>query len=226
MKSIVEPQEKSLEVQVTLETSYLEAGPSNAKHQVLLVHGYNQSAQIFYDEIKPAIPDDWRVIVPNGLFLSPQKKRDGRGFKLGYAWYFYELGEKRYYTTPRPAYEYLKTLINEVGLKNATLLGYSQGAYVLPKLAAEVAGVQSLICLNGSYHSHIVPEKFNYYIYALNGDGDLIVDPCKARDTFNDWMRGSGRGQQEMIFETGHRINGQFVERLKEIFKEIEERPY
>ena len=223
-KSSQKLQENSLNVQVTLEPTYIDIGPKDAKHQLLMVHGFNQTAQDFYHDFFKVIPENWRVVIPNGLFFSPQKKRESRGFRIGYAWYFYDLGEDRYYTKTGPSMIYLKTLAESLELKNVTMLGYSQGAYVTPKAAAEISEVKNIICLNGGFKSIVITDEFSYYVYALNGEGDLVVNSSQAKKTFEAWIGGSGRGQIELLSEAGHRIDERFLRRLVEIFKEIEQR--
>lgn len=182
-----------------------------ARAGVLLLHGYKQSGQDMFERIHPYLPADVQVVSPSGLFPLPEKRAEGAGYDVGYAWYFWDPETRAYFLGPEHAAEWLANFVEArfpVGLP-LVVVGYSQGGFLAPLLASQIArrrpvrGVVGLSCL-------FLPEVMgreplpSFPLVGIHGELDAVVPAREARAHFEKLEERGARGEFHAFPGTGH----------------------
>ncbi len=168
-----------------------------------------------YKKLRDLIPDDCAIIAPNGPFVVPVKKREK--FSAGYAWYFFDSYEKKFYINYEPGAEFVKSLLIELDLikKPITIIGYSQGGYLAPKVAEIIPSVDTVVGLACIYRSERFRLRSQVMYHQINSKTDLVVDYEDAQSEFQQ-MRSKGNiGQFVTLEENGHRLDDDYLSELE-----------
>ncbi len=191
--------------------------PMNPKRVFILLHGYLLDGKFIYDQLIDILPDDCAVIAPNGPFIVPIKKKDK--FSAKYAWYFFDPNEKTYYINYDPAADFIKSMLIEMNLirKPITVIGYSQGGYLAPKIAEIVPAVDTVIGLACAFRSSRFKQRQNVIYNQINSQDDLIVDYDGAKLEFQSLRDHGNVGQFISLSETGHRLDHLYLDELKSL---------
>ncbi|MBT4792096.1 MAG: hypothetical protein HON90_11040 [Halobacteriovoraceae bacterium] len=189
--------------------------PVNPKRVYLLLHGYMQTGEFLYNQFRAALPDDAIIIAPNAPFLLPYAKKEH--FEMRYAWYFFDPKVRVYYIDYDAAAEYIKSLLIEMDIirKPITVIGYSQGGYLAPKIAEIIPAVDTVIGLACSFRN----EKFEYrqsvIMHQINSKQDLIIDHSSAKEEFLKLRERGNVGRFVSLEESTHRIDVEYLSELK-----------
>lgn len=191
--------------------------PANAKRVFLLLHGYLLNGAFMYQKLRDGLPDDCAVIAPNGPFIVPVKKRER--FSPGFAWYFFDSYEKKFYINYEPGAEFVKSLLIELDLikKPITIIGYSQGGYLAPKIAEIIPSVDTVIGLACIYRSERFKIRQQVMYHQIHSESDLIVDYKDAKNEFSQLREKGNVGQFISLKDNGHRLDEDYLRELKEL---------
>jgi predicted esterase len=206
-----------IEINLKYEHEIIIQKGQNPKRCFVLLHGYLLDAEYIFNKLLPALNENDLVIAPNGPFLIPVKKKEIHIPK--YSWYFFDPTIKTYYINFEPAADYVSQIINNYNTNNLpiTIIGYSQGGYLSPKIAESNKLIDTVIGLSCSFRneSFIFNPKVNYH--QIHGDADLVV---KIKNSIEEWeyLKTKGnKGKFITLSNNGHKIDDDFLNELKNL---------
>ena len=178
---------------------------------VILIHGYNQDANRFYKKLKPALPNNKNILVPNGPFPIPKFVKDH--YEIGFSWYFFDKNSKTYFIDQTPAREFLKNLLHKLGFldKSVTIVGYSQGGYLAPFLGQSLPNTQQVIALAAEYLPKLNDQQVKFRCDSIFGSNDEFVNPNHIAENFKA-LKLKQKTSGEI---SGHQIDENYLSRLK-----------
>ena len=172
------------DIDMQLPTSFVHR-PKEEAPVLVLLHGYADSGPSFLRRIAASLDDQFEILAPNGLFPLPQKT--GNEWKEAYAWYFYDPAKDRALIPPEVAVSGAIKLIEKLRLgdRPKILCGFSQGGFLLPKLATCLENLQHLVVIGSGYP----PEDYAKIgraipVTGLHGEDDDIIPIAQARQQF------------------------------------------
>ena len=197
------PIQVSYEAQVSI--------PSNPKRVFLLLHGFKQDGEYLFKLLKDSLPDDVAIISPNGPFFVPVEKREGHVMK--YAWYFFDQLKKSYFIDYTPATEYIKSILIELDLhrKPITVIGYSQGGYLAPKIAETITAVDTVIGLGCVFRNKMFDVRTSVMIHQINSKTDSVIDFDSAKGEFLKLRERGNLGRFVALDGPSHRLSNEYI---------------
>ena len=206
--------EKSVEIPITYPCEVFHNEASDYQEIFFLLHGFQQSGDFIFKRLLPHLPKKALVIAPNAPFLVPIKK-DNRYHKA-YAWYFFDPYTKEFPINYDPASHYLKNLGVHLGFKNVpiTIIGYSQGGYLAPKVAELYPNCKKVIGLNCIFRPGRFEINLNADYTQVHGKNDDIVSINEARENYQSLFEST-----EMFYEveSDHRLSDEVIQKLSEV---------
>jgi len=196
---------------------FLESGPDDFKKIYLLLHGYGERAKTIFRKLKSELPEDCKIICPNGPFPMPKKTNEG--FKMSFAWYFFDpITEKFFIDYDLPA-TLLQNFMREKGCDKLplTIIGYSQGGYLAPFVGQKLPNTTHVVGINCRFRYDMLGTQINFKLDAIHGLSDDMVDPFKARESFNVLKNRGIRGKFYEIEGEGHALSPLIKECLVKI---------
>lgn len=196
---------------------FLESGPDDAKKIILLLHGYGERGKTIFKKLKSVLPGDAKIICPNGPFPMPKKTNDG--FKMSYAWYFFDpITEKFFIDYDLPAY-LLEQFFKAKGYDKLplTIIGYSQGGYLAPFVGQRLEQTSHVVGINCRFRHDMLKNNFAFRLDAINGSIDDLVDPDQAEKSFYVLKKKGINGEFYKIDGEGHEITPPIKENLAKI---------
>lgn len=186
------------------------------EHVYLLLHGYLLDGEYMFNKIGKHLPKDSLIIAPNGPFTVPFKK--GEEYLPKYAWYFYDPNKKTFYINYEPAAEYVKKVLKlyNPDSKPVTVIGYSQGGYLSPKVAEVVDEVKEVIGLACVFRTNKFTQKDIPY-HQVHGNIDIAVEFSNALEEYAKMKEKGNIGKFIELDEVGHKINDEFISALKDL---------
>ena len=190
----------------------------------LLLHGYSLDGEFMLKKLREHLPQNALILAPNGPFLVPVKDKNKDAFLPRYAWYFFDPYQKSFYINYEPAAHYLTSVLKHFNpqKKPVTIIGYSQGGYLAPKVAEVESCVDSVIGMACVFRR----SKFSYRIgvqyHQIHGTNDSIVDYKGALKEFKSLKEEGGQQVGDFITlpNTGHRLQSPYIQSLKKIIQE------
>lgn len=186
-----------------------------ARELVLLLHGFAESGERLFKKIEPSLTEELRehslILAPNAPFPMPHKKESG--YSVTFSWYFYEPGAAEYYIDMEPAISFICEGLRAHGAWDLPkrIIGFSQGGFLAPILAARLPAMRQLIGVGCEYLVDEIPGKLPasvpYRVDAVHGSRDESVDPAAARASHQKLMVSGVAGHFEMIEGATHRID-------------------
>jgi len=186
---------------------FIDEGPTDAKKLILLLHGYGEKAKTIFKNLRSMLPKDHRVICPNGPFPMPKKTNEG--FKMSYAWYFFDpITEQFFIDYDLPA-TLLHSFMVSQGLDQLplTIIGYSQGGYLAPFVGQKLKNTTHVVGINCRFRYDMMNTTVNFKLDAIHGEKDELVDPVKAQKSFNILKKRGIKGEFYGIVGEGHTIS-------------------
>lgn len=186
-----------------------------ARELVLLLHGFAESGERLFKKMVPALTEELLehalILAPNAPFPMPHKTESG--YRVTFSWYFYEPGAAEYYIDMRAACAFLEQGIQTHGAWDLPkrIIGFSQGGFLAPILAAGLPAMRQLIGVGCEYLVDEIPGKLPasvpYRVDAVHGSKDESVDPAAALASHQKLMASGVAGHFEMIEGATHRID-------------------
>lgn len=191
--------------------------PKNPKRVFLLLHGYMLDGKYIFDKFKDIIPQDCAIVAPNGPFMVPYKKREE--YFQRFAWYFFDPNKKVYYIDFNPAADFIKNILLDLELldKPITVIGYSQGGYLAPKLSECIPSIDTVIGVACCFRNKRFLFKGNAKLHQIHSQEDLVVDYKSSKEEF-DILRSRGNtGEFVTLLQGDHKLNDNYINEVKKI---------
>ena len=187
----------------------------NPKRVYLLLHGYLLDGKYMIDELRETLGDDCLIVAPNGPFLVPVKKNER--YKAKYAWYFFDPVEKTYYVNYDPGAKYLNEVLNIYNKDSlpVTVIGYSQGGYLAPRVANFCKDVDRVISIASVLRPKLFDVEKDVDYFQINSKGDLVVDFQDAVESGEEMKTLGARYVLKALEDSGHRIDEVYKETLR-----------
>jgi predicted esterase len=202
----------SINLPLNLECGYYSNNIENPKQVFLLLHGYMLDGKFMMDIFKQYLPKDGLIISPNGPFLIPYKKNDE--FIPRYSWYFFDAQKKSFYIDFLPAASMLdKMLENLAPNLPVTVIGYSQGGYLAPKVAEFNPNVKKVIGLACTFKNERFEQQDIEY-HQIHSKADSVVDYNESVNEFNKLKKP---GQYIELEDVTHKLGPAYFEALKKL---------
>lgn len=191
--------------------------PVSPKRVYLLLHGFKQTGSFIFDSLKSQLPEDCAVIAPNGPFHIPVEKDDG--YHMRFAWYFFDPIRKSYFVDYKPAAEFIKSILIEMNLVKTpvTVIGYSQGGYLAPKVAELIPSVDTVIGLACAFRNQHFDVRKSVMIHQINSNSDPIIDFDGAKDEFQKLRERGNLGRFVELDGVGHRLTNDYLLELSQL---------
>ena len=155
------------------------------------------------------------------LWFLLQKKNE---FIPTYAWYFFDPFKKEYYVNLGPSADYIQSIMTRLYEKNPayqelpiTVIGYSQGGYLAPKIAEIIPNVDQVIGLACVFRNNQFSFNQKTQYHQIHSDSDLVVNQDGALDEFKVLKERGNIGRFIEIKGTSHRLNDDYLEALKSV---------
>lgn len=189
---------------------------ADPKRLILLLHGYQQNAELIFTMMADTAPADCVVLAPDAPFPVPQKRENG--YHMGFTWYFFDPETKVYYLDMEQALRYLTALVDQMGYANlpTTVIGYSQGGYLAPFVGQRLKNVDRVIGVNARYKSETLPGGLPFRMDALHGALDNLVDPVNSQQCFEELIAAGNRGEFRLVPDCGHGISAAIRNALRD----------
>jgi predicted esterase len=193
--------------------------PEKPKRLYVLLHGYLLDGKFMMDKLLNSLPEDGLVVSPNGPFPVPVKKNNQ--FAPRYAWYFFDPEKKIYYINYDPAAYFMKSFLQRIWPLELpiTLIGYSQGGYLAPKLAEIIPMVDTVIGLACTYRNAKFKFRSEVTIHQINSENDSIVTFETAQREFQELERRGNTGEFITLKEAGHKLDEYYIASLESLLK-------
>lgn len=209
---------KTIKLPVEYEHHYFQNEIESPKRIIVLLHGYLLDGEFMLKKLESSLPKDALIISPNGPFLVPQKK--GEEYFDKYSWYFFDPIKKSFYINYEPAALFLKNLIEKLNPNNlpVTIIGYSQGGFLAPKVAEVTPNVDSVLGLACIFRNERFKIKENIKYSQIHGEADLVVPLDQA---LAEWDLMEQKHDFTILKDTGHRIDQDFLSSIVKFSKMI-----
>jgi predicted esterase len=203
---------QSINLPLNLDCGYHSNELKNPKEVILLLHGYMLDGKFMFDTFQKHLQADKLIIAPNGPFLIPYKKGDE--FFPRYSWYFFDSQKKHFYIDFTPAASMLNNMLEKLAPNlPVTIIGYSQGGYLAPKVAEFNSNVTKVIGMACTFRNERFEEQ-NIDYNQIHSKADLVVDYKESVSEFNKLKKP---GRYIELENEGHKLSPAYFEALKKI---------
>ncbi len=218
MKNLQERQEETWTFQSFAELKGIVRRVNYPKEVILLLHGLGERGKRIYRKLLPALPSDALVLAPNAPFPVPRK--DGKK-DYGYSWYFYDKVQQEYFINQNLAKFWLRDLLQIENPKAlpVTIIGFSQGGYLAPVVAQEIAETKLVIGLSCEFRHHLITRRPAFRLVALHGKNDDVVTSQLALDQIETLNRKGIPVEFQLVEETNHEISAIMTRLIQKILE-------
>lgn len=212
----------SLNFPITYEHDIYTNGLRSFNRIYLLLHGYSLDGSFMFHKISQKLPDDSLIIAPNGPFLVPIKSKDKDEFLARYAWYFFDPFKKNFYINYLPGANYLKNILQHYNPQSApvTIIGYSQGGYIAPKVAELDSSIDKVIGLACVFRHKKFQYQSSVIYHQIHGDNDSIVNCSGAHEEFIFLKNKGNTGKFVTLPTIGHKLQNEYITELIKLIEE------
>ena len=188
----------------------------------LLLHGYSLDGEFMFKKLSQHLPANSLIIAPNGPFFIPIKNKHDDQYLARFAWYFFDPYKKSFYINYVPAAQYLQNVLEFYNPKKlpVTVIGYSQGGYLAPKLAELEKSVDSIIGIACVFRNDRFQYRSEVQYHQIHGIDDGIVEHTGAHEEFLTLQARGNTGDFISLNDVGHRLQMEHIESLKHIIQE------
>lgn len=150
------------------------------------------------------------------LFLYPIEKNNE--LTARYAWYFYDSTKDSFYINYEPAAEYLKNIIENFNPDNlpVTLIGYSQGGYIAPKVC-ELLEVDTVIGVACKFRSNKFEYQKNTIYHQIHAKNDEVVIFDFTKEEFDKLQAFGNEGEFVSLNESSHRLDEHYIKHIQKL---------
>jgi predicted esterase len=197
---------------------YILRVPEKPSRLVVLLHGFSQSGEWISGKLDRALPADTVVIAPCAPF--PVIRPDAERARFGHSWYFYDPAADEYLIDMRIGTDYLLHLLRHLGWDHlpTDLIGFSQGGYLAPFLAARLEHCERVIGIACEFLVDEMEFPVRFRMDQIQGEADNVTDCAKARRAHERLRERGVPGAFHGIPGLGHRIDAQVQEIVRGLF--------
>ncbi len=197
----------STNINPTWNVDYFLREPKEAKELIILLHGYQQMGETVLHFMESSFDERFVVISPNGPYPVPYKHRTG--YRLGFAWYYFDPQTGIYSIDMSLAVEYVKALADTSPWAHLPkrIVGYSQGGYLAPFAALALENVKQVVGVNCRFRDEVLMDPLPFRLDAVHGAADAMVDPERAQKSHQAIIVRGSQGQFNLVPERGHQID-------------------
>lgn len=206
---------KTYRIPIEYEQAFFTNALEDYDHVILALHGYQQSGEFLYKRLEKHLEAEKTLIIcPNGPFLLPTKKNEA--WIDTYSWYFFDPLKKSFYINYEPSAKLISQLLDQLNIlkKEVTLIGYSQGGYLSPKVAELNSNIKRVIGLACIFRGERFKLKKDCEYYQIHGTKDDVVDIQEAKEEFDNLNIPK---KQFLTIEADHLLTSNYFEKLKTI---------
>ncbi|MBP9706565.1 MAG: hypothetical protein KBD78_02915 [Oligoflexales bacterium] len=214
--------EQSIQISMPLTIKYSDIKLQNKLPLTLiLLHGYGETKDRLlhktYEEFQKL---SGRIIAINGPLPLPQYTAEA--YKEGYAWYFRSRRQGVTLVAPSACREFFSSLVRQLDLADSPIvvIGYSQGAYVLPLLARDLHNLQALIGIGGGALEEEFPELAAYDFHLIHATEDEICPIDQARKEFQQVCQRF-KSASFIAVEGKHRLDSAKIAAVSSLLKKL-----
>lgn len=191
--------------------------PEKPKRIYVLLHGYLLDGEFMFKKLSSIIPEDGIIVAPNAPFPVPVKKKEH--FSPGYAWYFFDPSKKTYYINYDPAAYFMRNFLSRIWPFDLpiTIIGYSQGGYIAPKIAEVVPNVDTVIAMASTFRNNRFEYRQDVTLHQIHSPHDLVVDYDEAKQEFDQLTLRGNSGEFITLNEAGHKLDQEYKEALQKL---------
>ena len=192
--------------------------PQSSEGLVLLLHGYQDSAQSMLKRLGWLEGDlPFQYLAVNGPFPVPVWNAEG--YKEAYSWYFRDTSRDLVLVQPSTTAERLNQWLKDLNLaeRPLVLFGFSQGGYLAPFLAKHLPNVRSIIGLGCGYTEEGYANLKPLDVWALHGSLDDRIDLEKSKSEHTALLTKGFRGEFIEIPNVGHKVDPAIEPKLREL---------
>ena len=188
---MLELKNQNLNVKLSIPVRYDEFRNDAAPNiTLILLHGYGQTKERIYKSIGVHLINlAKRLIVLNGPFPIPYQDKEG-DYKEGYAWYFHSYRQNFTVIPAENCEPFFDELISKLNLEgeNVSLIGYSQGGYIMPLFAQKLKNLNQLIGISCGVSTHFKSWMINSKpcFNLIHSEEDNLSDVKQAEIQFNE----------------------------------------
>lgn len=188
------------------EHDYFIRVPEKPRRIYVLLHGYLLDGEFMYKKLLDCIPEDGLVVAPNAPFPVPVKKDNQ--FTPRYAWYFFEPHKKVYYINYEPAAYFMRSFLQRIWPFDlpVTLIGYSQGGYIAPKIAEIVSEVDTVIGMACCFRNSRFEYRQDVTLHQIHAPHDLVVEYDEAKREFDQLTLRGNNGSFITLENAKHKL--------------------
>lgn len=201
--------EQNTSVEIPWNISYLKIG-SGEIPTCLILHGFMQTAERVSQQLsQPLLDKGVTAIALQAPFPVYQQKKDH--YKVGYSWYFYDHLSDTHVIEKSVAVDFVKNTLQQLGFLNSieTVVGFSQGAYLSPRVGVALPSVKKVIGLQGRFWAREFEQTPSFELIQVNGEDDQVVDALTSKSEHEKLLNAGGRGEFHLLPGVGHEINDQ-----------------
>lgn len=211
--------ESTISLDIKTEHTIFENKIGEPSRIYVLLHGYLLDGSYMMKEFSGLFQEGAHIVSPNGPFLVPVKK--GEEYFPKYAWYFFDPIKKSYYINYDPGAKYLSDILINLNPKKlpVTIIGYSQGGYLAPRVANFCPEVDQIISIASVFRPDRFDIRSEVEYVQINSESDLVVDFSEAVRE-GEIMKAQGADYKiELLQEPGHRITNVYKDTVLKFLK-------
>lgn len=184
----------------------------NFDHVILLLHGFQLDGRFMYKRFAKRFGSKTKIISPNAPFMVPLKKENE--WLPRYGWYFYDAQTKSFYIDYEPAAKWLSDVMKELNpqKKKTTIIGYSQGGYLAPKVAELLEEATRVVGINCVFRSNRFAVRNTVRYDQIHGKQDSIVSMEEAKMEFLQIKKAGIQGEF-LETESEHLLNSDLIKK-------------
>jgi predicted esterase len=208
---------KSTNITIPTNIQYHLRGDLNSSTVFLGLHGVLEKGSKMLRRLSEVLPEDALMLTPDGPFPIPIKEENG--YKVRYAWYFYDNIKDIYVVD----YEYASRLIKELLIslklenKDLVIIGYSQGGYLAPFVAEKCSQTTYIIGLACVFKENLLSKRLTLPFSQVHSRIDKMVSFQGSHDHFNIISKYNNSGEFISLENEGHFYNDKYSEILSNI---------
>lgn len=217
-------QKHNFTTEIKYQGEYLEYTPATIPNTIeneedqrvyLFLHGYGENAEVFYKRTLKSFTPQHRSLFLNGIFPIPTIRQDIVLYQ--YAWYFYNPVENKYFIDFNAPVESIQKLLAQIipSDKKLTIIGYSQGGYLAPFLAAALPNADHVIVINASIREDFLGNNLNFKLDQIHGEEDDRVDYQIARERFEKLKTRLPSSTWHSLPQQDHKLSDEILKALE-----------
>ena len=209
----------SLNIHTTRSVEYhLKLASADPQELVILLHGYQQRGETVLGFTEPCFGEHQVVVAPDAPFPIPYRARER--FRLGYAWYFFDVQLGEYRIDMSHAVDYLVAFVASLAWADLPkrIVGYSQGGYLAPFLGLKLEQVHQVVGVNSRFRSETL-GLLPFPVDGVHGQKDTLVDPENSQRCHRELTDLGNDGIFHTVPESGHQIDRHLCDGLRHVLQ-------